>query len=230
MLTGHRNAVLLEVADFVGELAHRRLDDDSALADLTGTAAKLVPGAQYAGIAVVRRGAVETVGATHRYVASLDDVAQEHAEGPCLSAAWDKHIVLIDDLTTETRWPRYRRAAMELTPIRSILSFGLFGVAKSGGALSFYAEQPHIFDGESVEMGLVFATHTALLGDMVRRSEQFQSALASRDIIGQAKGMFMERFNINAEQAFELLTRLSQNSNVPVAEIARQHVYANHPP
>jgi len=81
-----------------------------------------------------------------------------------------------------------------------------------------------------VELGLIFATHTALTWNLLRRDEQFKSALASRDIIGQAKGMIMERFNIDAVQAFELLKRLSQNSNAPVAEIARRLVYADHPP
>jgi len=230
MSAEHRNEILLEVAELVGDLQHRRLDDDSALGELTGNAAKFVPGGQYVGITVVHKEAIETVGATHDYVAALDAIQQEHREGPCLPAAWDNHVVLIDDLATETRWPHYRDAAMARTPIRSILSFRVFGDSKSTGALNFYAEQPHVFDDESVEMGLVFATHAALVWEMVRRSEQFESALASRDIIGQAKGMIMERFNINAVQAFELLKRLSQNSNTPVAEVARQLVYSNHPP
>jgi AmiR/NasT family two-component response regulator len=63
---------------------------------------------------------------------------------------------------------------------------------------------------------------------MVRRDEQFRSALASRDIIGQAKGMIMERFKIDAVQAFELLKRLSQSSNTPLAVVARQLVESEH--
>jgi AmiR/NasT family two-component response regulator len=64
---------------------------------------------------------------------------------------------------------------------------------------------------------------------LVRREEQFRSALGSRDIIGQAKGMLMERFKIDAVQAFELLKRLSQNTNTPVAMVARQVVESEHP-
>ncbi len=77
---------------------------------------------------------------------------------------------------------------------------------------------------------MIFATHTALMWSMVRRAEQFRNALASRDIIGQAKGMLIERFKVDAEQAFDLLKRLSQTSNTPVANIARQLVLAEHPP
>jgi len=48
---------------------------------------------------------------------------------------------------------------------------------------------------------------------MFRRGEQSRSALASRDTIGQAKGMLMERFQIDAAAAFGLLKRLSQDFN-----------------
>jgi AmiR/NasT family two-component response regulator len=57
---------------------------------------------------------------------------------------------------------------------------------------------------------------------MLRRTGQFQAALASRDCIGQAKGMLMERFDIDAAAAFSLLARLSQNINTPVSEVARR--------
>jgi AmiR/NasT family two-component response regulator len=98
------------------------------------------------------------------------------------------------------------------------------------GTLNLYAESTGVFAEDSVELGLIFATDTALIYDIVRRDEQFKRALASRDIIGQAKGVIMERFNIDAAQAFELLKGLSQTSNAPVAEIARRLVYADHPP
>ena len=62
-----------------------------------------------------------------------------------------------------------------------------------------------------------------------RRDEQFKRALASRDIIGQAKGMIMERYGVDAVQAFELLRKLSQNSNVPLIQVATDLVVKRHP-
>jgi AmiR/NasT family two-component response regulator len=50
--------------------------------------------------------------------------------------------------------------------------------------------------------------------------DQFNSALFSRDQIGQAKGMLMERFSIDAVHAFNLLRTLSQQMNTPVREVA----------
>ena len=62
----------------------------------------------------------------------------------------------IDDLSTETRWPNYRFAALDRTPVRSIVSFRLFGDGKLSAALNLYAESAGAFDDESVELGLVF--------------------------------------------------------------------------
>jgi len=227
-----RNVILLRVGEMVRELQLRPTGDASGLLhELNRDAAEFVPGAQYAGISLItRKGAIETPAYTHRYAVVLDDIQRRHQEGPCLAAACGHHIIRVDDLSVEQRWPRYQPAAIAATPVRSILSLQLFADPQHMGALTLYAEPTHVFDDDSVELGLIFATHTALTWNLLRRDEQFKSALASRDIIGQAKGMIMERFNIDAVQAFELLKRLSQNSNAPVAEIARRLVYADHPP
>jgi AmiR/NasT family two-component response regulator len=95
------------------------------------------------------------------------------------------------------------------------------------GALNFYAERKYAFDADAVEAGLIVATHAALAWNLLRRDEQFRSALATRDLIGQAKGMLMERFKIDAVQAFEVLKRLSQNSNTPLVDVARDIVTAD---
>jgi hypothetical protein len=102
----------------------------------------------------------------------------------------------------------------------------------NGGAMAahnFYAEHPHAFTDESVELGTVFANHVALAWSIMRRQQQFRSALASRDIIGQTTGVIMERYNLDAVEAFELLTRLSQQSNTKVSEIARGLIDSDHP-
>jgi ANTAR domain len=111
-------------------------------------------------------------------------------------------------LTADDRWPLYRDEALKQTPIRSILSFGMFSEGGTTAALNFYAEPINAFDDGSVSLGLLFATHTGLLWNMTRRDQQFRSALVSRDIIGQAKGRLMERFDIDAAEAFKLLKQI----------------------
>ncbi|HWF70413.1 MAG TPA: GAF and ANTAR domain-containing protein [Mycobacterium sp.] len=227
METGYQSRLVREVAELVQLLQQEVTNGDSVLDELTESAVKSVPGARYAGITVADRdGSVQTASSTGRYPTLLDKIQQTHGEGPCLSAAWEQHVIRIDDVALDERWPAYCRDAVEQTPIRSIMSFQLFADHRMMGALNFYAEQPDVFDDDAVELGLIFATHTALAWKLLRREEQFRSALASRDIIGQAKGMIMERFKIDAVQAFELLKRLSQNSNTPVTTVARQLVEA----
>ncbi len=227
MVINSQRGLVLELAELVRTLQQDLPDVDTVLEEVTNTALSCLPAAQYAGITVASRdGKVRTASATGHYPALLDDIQQRHCGGPCLSAAWEHHVMRIDDLADDQRWPGYCRDAVEETPIRSILSFPLFADRQTMGALNFYAEQPGVFDDDSVELGMTLATHVALAWNMVRRDEQFRSALASRDIIGQAKGMVMERFKIDALQAFELLKRLSQRSNTALVAVARQLVEA----
>jgi hypothetical protein len=158
----------------------------------------------------------------------LDEIQQRHEEGPCLSAAWEQRVMHIANIEREKRWPSYCRDAIRETPVRSIMSFQLFADKDNMGALNFYADEPGLLDADAAETGLIVATHIAVAWSMVRRDEQFRSALATRDIIGQAKGMVMERFKIDAVQAFELLKRLSQSSNTPLMAVARQLVESEH--
>ncbi|OBG38451.1 GAF and ANTAR domain-containing protein [Mycobacterium sp. E3198] len=208
----------------VRDLQREAPADERTLESLVRSAAETVPGAQYAGITITGPSHLETPSATGRYPAVLDGIQRQEGEGPCLSAAWEQHTIRIDDLAADARWPRYRREALRQTPIRSVLSFRLFSSKRSAGALNFYADQTHVFDSESLEVGLTFATHLALAWNISQRDKQFRSALVSRDIIGQAKGMVMERFGIDAVEAFELLKKLSQQSNTPVAELAQRLV------
>jgi GAF domain-containing protein len=205
-------------------------DADSVLAELAEHAANEIPGAKYAGVTVTtNRKRIDTPATTHRYPLMLDQIQQRHHEGPCLASAWEKQTFHISDLEKDFRWPKYRNDALAETPIRSIMAFQLFIADQSMGALNVYAEEPNAFDDETEEVGLIFATHMAVAWNSAQRDEQFRKALQSRDTIGQAKGMIMERYGIGAIQAFEMLRKLSQDSNVPLARIAQELVEKSHP-
>ncbi|WP_458319439.1 GAF and ANTAR domain-containing protein [Mycolicibacterium brisbanense] len=220
--------IALQISDLIREIQESpHTDADAVLSELSESGVSYIPGAQHAGITIASRdGKLHTAAATSEYPALLDKFQQRAGEGPCLSAAWQQHIIKIDDIETEQRWPVYCRDTRDETPIRSIMAFQLYADHQTMGALNFYAERPYAFDAESVESGLIVATHAALAWNLVRRDEQFRSALATRDLIGQAKGMLMERFKIDAVQAFEVLKRLSQNSNTPLVDIADDIVHA----
>lgn len=182
-----------------------------------------VPGAQYAGITVATsQNQIRTSAATHKFPVLLDDIQRQHQEGPCFGAAWLQHTVRIDHLGTEARWPNYRRDALSATPIKSVVSFRLFTSDQTIGALSLYADTAYAFDRTAEEVGYVLAAHAALAWDTVRREDHFRTALASRDLIGQAKGILIARLAINADSAFELLKRLSQEHNMKLVDVARR--------
>lgn len=215
----------------VNELQQRGdVDLETALREINASSVASIPGARYGGITMVEEAGINTLAATHDYATVLDDIQRDAHEGPCLSAAWDQHTIRIDDLASETRWPRYRDAAIERTPVRSVISFRLFQEGSALAALNFYAESEGVFDEESVEVGLIFAAHTTVAWNLMRREHQFRSALASRDVIGQAKGVLMERFSIDAAAAFELLRKLSQQSNTKLVDVAERLIALDHPP
>jgi ANTAR domain/GAF domain len=224
------NAIFAELGALVADLQRNPPDTEHGLAELVDLASRGVLGAQYAAITLANRArGISTPAATHRYPVLLDEIQQQHQDGPCLSAAWEHHIMRIDDLAAEMRWPDYRQDVLAQTPVRSVLSFELAVSPDTLTALNFYAERPGAFNAESVELGMIFATHTALAWRMLSRDEQFRSALAVRDIIGQAKGILMERFNLDAVEAFNLLTQFSQENNSNVAELAQRLVNEEHP-
>lgn len=80
-----------------------------------------------------------------------------------------------------------------------------------------------MFTSQSEATGSVLAAHAAAAIVATRRGEQLASAVFSRDLIGQAKGIIMERYKVDAVQAFDMLRQISQNSNVRLVDIA-QHV------
>jgi GAF domain-containing protein len=223
---GEVEATHLRIAEVVQQLHSRPVtDSDTVIAELAEHAAVDIPGAQYAGVTVTRNAKqIDTPAATHKWPILLDEIQQLHREGPCLTAAWEEKTIHVADLEADDRFPLYRRDVLEQTPIRSVMAFQMFVAGETMGALNVYAEQPDAFGQESRAIGLIFAAHSSVAWNSVRRDEQFKRALASRDTIGQAKGMIMERYGVDAVQAFELLRKLSQDSNVPLVQVATELV------
>lgn len=216
----------LRIAEIVQQLHSRPdTDSDTVIAELAEHAAVEIPGAEYAGVTITRNAKhIDTPAATHKWPILLDEIQQRHREGPCLTAAWEEKIIHVADLEADDRFPLYRQDALDRTPIRSVMAFQMFIADERMGALNVYAEESHAFGQESRDIGLIFAAHSSVAWNSARRDEQFKRALASRDTIGQAKGMIMERYGVDAVQAFEVLRKLSQDSNVPLVQVATELV------
>jgi hypothetical protein len=204
------------------EMANQR-DTESVLRTITAGAVTIIPGVRWAGVSLIRGRAVEARVPSDPLVAKLDALQSELNEGPCITALREHHTVHIDDMSQPTPWPKFAEAALELG-VRCSLSFQLFVLKDNLGALNLYGGEPGVFDDDSFLYGEILAQHAsvALAGD--KAGEQLHRALASRDLIGQAKGVIMERFGIDAVQAFALLTRLSQDQNTKLLDIAKRVV------
>lgn len=179
-----------------------------------------IPGARHAGITIVdRSGRVSTPAATAELVAHIDQLQDEVGQGPCLDAIREHITVRCDDLNAEARWPDFAARATQLG-VRSMLSFQLFVRDRDLGALNLYSSAPASFDEVDEQIGLLLASHAAVAMVGAQGRHNFAVALATRDLIGQAKGILMERRKITAKRAFELLVRASQRSNRKLHEIA----------
>jgi ANTAR domain-containing protein len=89
---------------------------------------------------------------------------------------------------------------------------------------------PREFDHEVEALGAMLATQAAIALIAANKQRQFASALASRDLIGQAKGITMHRYSVDALHAFEMMVKLSQDSNTPVRVIAQQIIDSSEVP
>jgi hypothetical protein len=194
------------------------------LRGVTASSVDLIDGVQSADVLLISGSDLfRSVAATSQLAVDMDDLQQRFGEGPCLDAAAGDSVIVCNDLREDGRWPRFAEAALE-AGVYSLLSFQLYTHNARKGALNLFGVKPEVFTPEVEAVGAMLATHaaTALIADDVRL--QFQSGLASRDIIGQAKGMIMERFDVDAVRAFELLKRLSQDSNTRLAKVAEEIV------
>jgi GAF domain-containing protein len=200
--------------------APRSVDD--VLSDVTSTAKELIPGTDTAGILLIGKGGrFESLAGTSDLPHRLDELQMTFNEGPCVEAALDELIVRTDDFRSEQRWPKYSAGVVEIG-ILSGLSFKLYTAERTAGALNLFAFKPDAFDAADETTGVVLAAHAAAAILASRQGEQLQSALSTRDRIGQAKGIIMERFGVDDVRAFEMLRRLSQDGNTRLIDIAQR--------
>jgi GAF domain-containing protein len=190
------------------------------LSDVTKAALELIPGADTAGVLLIGKGGKwDSVAGTDDLPHHLDELQMKFNEGPCVEAALDEVIVRTDDFRTEQRWPKYGPAVVEIG-VMSGVSFKLYTANRTAGALNLFAFKPNAFDGESETFGTILASHAAAAILASREGEELQSALSTRDRIGQAKGIIMERYNVDDMRAFDMLRKLSQDSNTRLVDIA----------
>jgi GAF domain-containing protein len=217
----------IPLADRLSELA-RQLQDEpdvqSTLDRIVLGARDTVPGAQHASIsAVERRRQVRTVASTGPLPTALDQAQYDAQQGPCLDALYERETARVPDVRAEARWPRFLVRARQLR-VSSMLAVQLYVRGDDLGALNLSSGQPHAFDDDAEHVALLFAAHAAVAMADAKEQQSLRSALSTRDLVGTAKGMLIERFKVTGEQAFALLVRSSQDSNRKLHDVAAELV------
>ena len=224
-LSNHELAV--RMADLARTLARERTLD-AILSEVTSAAVQLVPGVDTAGILLVKNGGgFESLATTSELPHQLDVLQMTFEEGPCVQAALADTIVRTEDFRIEPRWPKYSAAVAKIGVLSGI-SFKLYTGERSAGALNLFGFQPHEWDVEAESVGSVLAAHAAAAIIATQQERQLKAALLTRDRIGQAKGIIMERFDVDDVRAFQMLRQLSQEGNTKLVEVA-ERVIATRP-
>lgn len=207
---------------------------DGTLQKIVDLAELAVDGCEAAGILLSDAGTMTTAAASSPLVIDIDQMQIDANEGPCPDAMIQGTTVYAHDLIEDSRWPTFAAAATA-AGIRTVLAYPLS--VERPSALNLYARLPAAFGATARAQGLLFATLARLALDSARerasdanKAQNLTEALRTRELIGQAQGILIERDRITADQAFEVLRRASQNMNVKLREVAETLVETGETP
>ncbi|MGD9989538.1 GAF and ANTAR domain-containing protein [Pseudonocardia sp.] len=208
-------------------LARRSISDlELTLTQIVAAAVDTVPGADAGGISMTENGHITSRSPTNEDVRKLDELQAQLHEGPCISAVEDPPedgVILARNLGESPdveRWPNFAPQAVE-RGYRSLMSTQLSANGGARAALNLYSHDSEAFDDSARRMAGLFGLQAGLLLYGVNHAVQLSHALDTRDVIGQAKGILMERFGVDGEQAFQMLVHSSQDTNIKLADVAR---------
>jgi GAF domain-containing protein len=212
------------LADAVRDL-DAQADPPHTLQRLVELTPELFPTCDFVGVSLIERGKVRTPAGTNERLRELDESQFEIGQGPCRDAIRTHATVVVHDLATDPRWPSWGRAMVSELGIRSSLSFRLFTRPdRTWGALNVYSTEKDGFSDEDVLQGQTIAALAAVALARSINDEQLASALETRTTIGQAIGIVMERYELDADHAFSVLRRISSQDNLKLRDLAAQVV------
>ncbi|MFF7970393.1 ANTAR domain-containing protein [Streptomyces sp. NPDC007905] len=206
---------LAEALTVAARQLHETTTPHATLSTAVQLAVHLLPGAEHAGVCELERG--ESL----RTVAWSDDLVRD-AEDPGLphwEQLWTSPVVRMADGGGDGG-----QGPLSGLGLRSVLSLRLRADRRRLTVLTAYSRDPHAFDETATRLGRLLTTHVSLALNSVTVREQLTEAMHTRDLIGQATGILMERLDMDAAAAFESLVRASQRENTKLRELARRIV------
>ncbi|BBX60102.1 Anaerobic nitric oxide reductase transcription regulator NorR [Mycobacterium shottsii] len=236
MTSAEDNTDIADLQAGIGALAGL-VADSLGLADLLAQVAtyavRAIPGAEGAGVALLRvdrvDNIVEAFAASAPFVADIDKIQYVTVkDGPGITTANERRTVRSGSLGREKMWPRFGPRVGRLG-VHSALSLPLLVAGQVIGAISVYAHGKDVFDERAAELGKMFAAPAAVAVHNARvltqakaLTAQLQTALLTRPVIDQAIGLVWGRTGCSAEEALTQLREISQAEHRKMAEVAQQ--------
>lgn len=219
-----------ELSAVFARLAGLLLTDETvhtSLGMVATLAHETIPGSFGAGVTLVAsNGHRRTMQATDERVAEIDQLQYELDEGPCLTAFVERIVVMVEDTSTDRRFPRWSPAASSMG-VASILSAPLIAGDNCLGAMKVYAEVAGAFDERAQRILPMFASQAAVMlanahayEKAGRVSAQLREAMLSRDAISTAKGILMVQDSLTDQEALRMLVSVASREDKALRDVA----------
>jgi len=193
---------------------------EAMLTRVVELACRWVPGAERASVCQLPRdGELLTVAATDGVAIACDTIQHDTEQGPAVDATVEHVTVHVDDLAQEARWRLFTAQTHDLG-IRSILACELPLTRGGAAALNLYSSQPRAFTALAELIAPVFAARASIALAHADELHHLQRAIETRQTIGQALGILVERHRLTPDQAFELLAEASKTSHIKLRDLA----------
>jgi ANTAR domain/GAF domain len=223
---------LLTTFRAMAEIVYSGESYDSVYDALCSSAVEFVDGCDHASLMLRRHGRNQTVAASDDVARAIDALENELGEGPCLDAIDesepDQHIC--PDLTTGSKWPKLAALIIERTEVRGMAGFRIRQDGQKVGALNIFSDTAGALNEHSLEQAIMLTAFASVALAALERGEEastLRRGLESNREIGKAIGLLMAMHDIDDDQAFQMLAKVSQEMNVKVAEVASR-VIAHH--
>lgn len=212
----------------VAELSQFLLGDetiDGFLERVTDLTVSHVPGCDASSVSLRQDDAVVTRAASDRASLKGDELQYSTEEGPCLEAIQTGRTIMTGPMAEEHRWPRFAPRAWS-EGIVSIYSVPLKAEDRTTGALNIYSLSKPFREGDEVvgealaAQAAVAVSNASAYYEALGLGKELEEALQSRDVIGQAKGIIMERERVTAERAFDMLRSVSRAKDIKLLQVA----------
>jgi ANTAR domain/GAF domain len=186
---------------------------------ITAAARTVVPGCRTSALLLRRaRDRAEVASSSDPGTRSVTDLQRSVHEGPAVDALRGG-VIRTASMAADPRWPRLgaHRGESELT---SALAVPLVGPRGPFGALVCYSPELGAFDADAEMLAASLAAHAAPLFAARELEGNLRAGMETRERIGQAVGVLMERHRLTSQQAFDLLVYVSQRTHRKLRDIA----------